>query len=113
MCIFCDIIQKEIPAEVVYENAAALAFLDVYPRSPGHTLVVPKAHAPTILELEDAAMAPFSQAVKTVTAMVALALKPDGFTIGINHGTVSGQEVAQTTAGIPSRAWYGHRASRT
>ena len=43
-CIFCKIIAKEIPAEVVYEDAQFLAFLDIRPLSPGHTLVIPKAH---------------------------------------------------------------------
>lgn len=43
-CIFCSIIAKEIPAHIVYEDAGFLAFLDIRPQSPGHTLVVPKAH---------------------------------------------------------------------
>jgi len=43
-CIFCKIVTKEIPAEVVYENADFLAFLDIRPLSPGHTLVIPKQH---------------------------------------------------------------------
>jgi len=43
-CIFCKIIAKEIPAHIVYENDDFLAFLDARPASPGHTLVVPKAH---------------------------------------------------------------------
>lgn len=43
-CIFCKIVRKEIPAEIVYENDEFLAFLDINPRSPGHTLVIPKEH---------------------------------------------------------------------
>ena len=43
-CIFCKIIRKEISAEIVYEDADFLAFLDINPRSPGHTQVIPKTH---------------------------------------------------------------------
>ena len=43
-CIFCKIVRKEIPAEVVYEDINFLAFLDINPRSPGHALVIPKEH---------------------------------------------------------------------
>lgn len=43
-CIFCKIVAKEIPAHIVYEDSDFLAFLDINPRSPGHTQVIPKAH---------------------------------------------------------------------
>lgn len=43
-CIFCKIANKEIPANIVYEDADFIAFLDINPLSPGHTLVVPKKH---------------------------------------------------------------------
>lgn len=43
-CIFCKIVAKEIPANIVYEDRAFLAFLDIRPLSPGHTLVIPKDH---------------------------------------------------------------------
>ncbi len=43
-CIFCKIVRKEIPAEVVYENDRFLAFLDIRPVAPGHTLLIPKEH---------------------------------------------------------------------
>lgn len=43
-CIFCKIVNKEIPAEVVYEDDKFLAFLDIRPHSPGHTQVIPKQH---------------------------------------------------------------------
>ena len=43
-CIFCKIVNKEIPANIVYEDDNFLAFLDINPISPGHTLVIPKKH---------------------------------------------------------------------
>lgn len=43
-CIFCKIIKKEVPANIVYEDANFMAFLSIDPKSPGHTLVIPKTH---------------------------------------------------------------------
>ncbi len=43
-CIFCKIVNKEIPAHIVYEDEIFLAFLDINPQSPGHTQVIPKKH---------------------------------------------------------------------
>lgn len=43
-CVFCKIISKQIPAEIVYEDSEFLAFLDINPQSPGHTQVIPKKH---------------------------------------------------------------------
>jgi histidine triad (HIT) family protein len=43
-CIFCKIVRKEIPADIVYEDDSFVAFLDIHPQSPGHTQVIPKKH---------------------------------------------------------------------
>ncbi len=43
-CIFCKIIARQIPAEIIYEDETVLAFLDIHPTKPGHTLIIPKAH---------------------------------------------------------------------
>lgn len=92
-CLFCKIIAKDIEACIVYEDEHTLGFLDIHPRAPGHTMVVPRAHADTILELHDGAIASVFVAVKKVTLLLKQALNPDGFTIGINHGTAGGQAV--------------------
>jgi len=57
-CIFCKIIQGEIPAEKVYEDEEFLAFYDVNPQAPLHLLIIPKKHIPNIMEagVEDQAM---------------------------------------------------------
>jgi histidine triad (HIT) family protein len=52
-CIFCKIVKGEIPADVVYEDDRVIAFLDIKPVNPGHALVIPKSHHPTILETPD------------------------------------------------------------
>ena len=53
-CIFCKIINKEIPAEIIYEDDNFLAFLDIHPQSPGHTQVIPKDHYRWVWDVPDA-----------------------------------------------------------
>ena len=88
-CLFCKIAKKEIPAEAVYEDADTIAILDIHPRAPGHTMIIPKVHAENILDLPDSLVGRVFLTVKKVTGILRTALKPDGFTIGINHGKVS------------------------
>jgi len=92
-CLFCKIGQKFILAEIIYEQEHAVAFLDIHPLAVGHTVVIPKLHAETILDLPDVSINPVFQAVKRTTALLYEKLHPDGFTIGINHGRASGQAV--------------------
>lgn len=92
-CLFCKIAGGAIPSEVVYEDESVLAFLDIHPLSPGHTLIVPKVHSDNILDLDDADVAKVFLSVKKVTALLAEKLAPEGFTIGINHGRIGGQLV--------------------
>ncbi len=52
-CIFCKIIKKEIPAEIVYEDKDFVAFLDINPQSPGHCQVIPKKHVRWVWDCEN------------------------------------------------------------
>ena len=53
MCLFCQIINKEIPAEIVYEDDEIIAFNDINPKTKTHVLIVPKKHIDTIKELNE------------------------------------------------------------
>ncbi len=53
MCIFCKIVNKEIPAKVVYEDDKVIAFHDINPQAPIHILIIPKEHIPTVNDLEE------------------------------------------------------------
>jgi len=57
-CIFCKIVNKEIPAEIVYENDNVLVFKDIKPSAPVHLLLIPKKHIPTLFDLEEADSGP-------------------------------------------------------
>jgi histidine triad (HIT) family protein len=53
-CLFCKILNGEIPADLVYESDSAIAFRDINPHAPTHVLVIPRKHIPTINDLDDA-----------------------------------------------------------
>ncbi len=92
-CIFCEILAGRIAAEVVHETPGAVAFLDVFPAARGHVLVVPRIHAPTLLDLAGAAVGDLFLAVKAVQAKILRALQPVGMNVGWNHGRAAGQHV--------------------
>lgn len=93
-CIFCKIIGGEVPAFKIYEDANFLAFLDVNPRTKGHTLVIPKHHASTLLELPDNHVRGIFLVVKKVAGALTKTLGAKAFTIGSNNGELSGQVVS-------------------
>jgi histidine triad (HIT) family protein len=107
-CFFCKLAQGEISPKTIYEDDNTLAFLDIHPRSKGHTLVIPKKHAAHILDLPSEDVSYVFQTVKRVTGMIQDALHPDGFTIGINHGSSAGQEVQHLHVHIMPR-WEGDK----
>lgn len=90
-CIFCRIIEGEIPSHKVYEDDKTLAFLDANPTSKGHTLVVPKKHVETIDEASD--MSYMWDSLVKVSQAVEEAFDPEGLNISQNNGAVAGQEV--------------------
>ena len=63
-CIFCKIVNNEIPAKKIFEDDDNLAFLDITPAAKGHTMVISKTHAATILELQDDKLQSLMLAVK-------------------------------------------------
>ncbi len=104
-CFFCKIVNKEVSAEIVYEDNNVMAILDIHPKSPGHTMILPKTHAANILDLPEDKIEGVFKAVKKVTELLNNSLLPDGFTIGINHGKVSGQTVEHLHIHIMPR-WH-------
>lgn len=92
-CIFCGIAAGTIRAHVVHEGPDAIAFLDRHPAARGHVLVVPRAHAPSLLEVPDGAVGGLFLTVKEVVRKVEAALRPVAFHVGWNHGKAAGQHV--------------------
>ena len=84
-CVFCDIVADERPAQVVFESPDAVAFLDQRPLFPGHTLVVPRDHVDTLVDLPHDLIEPFFAAVQTVTRAVRDAMHADGSFVAMNN----------------------------
>ena len=91
--IFTRIINGEIPALKVYEDVDTLAFLDIAPASPGHTLVICKNEVATLMELSDAQLLATARTTQRVAAALQKALQPDGINIMQNNGMAAGQTV--------------------
>lgn len=92
-CVFCKIARGDAKAERIYETESVVSFLDINPRAPGHSLVIPKVHAEVFSDLQDDLIADVFKATKEVVKILKKALKPDAFTIGINDGKAAGQEI--------------------
>ena len=92
-CVFCKIVEGSLKAERIYETEGVLAFLDINPRAPGHSLVIPKKHVSLLADLEDELVAELFIATREMLKILKKALNPDGFNIGINEGKAAGQEI--------------------
>ena len=102
-CIFCKIIAGEIPCHKAFEDEHVLAFLDIHPCNPGHTLVVPKEHCETLLHTPAHVAAAMMAVVQTVAPRAIAAVGAHGFNLGVNTGPASGQVIMHTHAHIIPR----------
>lgn len=92
-CIFCGIVDGEIPAYDLYEDDQVLAFLDVNPVAEGHALVIPKAHHERLTDLDAETTAAVFNAAREVAGALEAAFDPDGFNLLQSNGAAAGQEV--------------------
>lgn len=92
-CLFCRIVDGELPSRPVYEDDGVFAFLDVNPLARGHTLVIPKAHDARIGGLPDGDAAAVFTAMSELAPVVERAVDADGMTVAVNDGPAAGQEV--------------------
>ncbi|NTU43169.1 MAG: histidine triad nucleotide-binding protein [Nitrospirales bacterium] len=93
-CLFCKIVDKKIPARIVYEDDLALAFEDIAPQAPVHCLVIPKKHISTLLEIgegDEAVMAHLWKVANTIAKEKGIAER--GFRVVSNCNPESGQTV--------------------
>ncbi|MBW8057303.1 MAG: HIT family protein [candidate division NC10 bacterium] len=92
-CLFCEIAHGERPAHKVFEGEGAVAFLDIFPCTPGHTLVIPRQHYATLAEMPAEEAGRLFQTAVLVATKVQVAMGAAGFNLGINNGNAAGQEV--------------------
>lgn len=92
-CIFCRIIAGEIPCYKVYEDDAVLAFLDIGPLVPGHTLVIPKTHCATIMESPPELLAEIARRLPGISRAVTGAVGAPACHVLVNNGSDAMQSV--------------------
>lgn len=94
-CIFCKIVSGEINAKIIAENEHAIAFLDAFPISDGHALVIPKKHYLDLSLCDDVALIDVIKLVKKVAINLedVKKLNPWGFNFLSNQGKIAGQEI--------------------
>lgn len=92
-CIFCKILNDEIPCHKVYEDENCLAFLDIAPVNPGHVLVIPKKHFENMEEIPADELANLIIGVKQVGCLIKSKLHCDGYNITVNNDPIAGQIV--------------------
>lgn len=102
-CIFCKIIQGDLPSHKVYEDENYFAFLDIHPISTGHTLVVPKHHAQDILHSSPEDRKGLLEVVAKIAPSILKAVNVHAFNTGINTGKDSGQIIFHTHVHIIPR----------
>ncbi|VAV91887.1 Bis(5'-nucleosyl)-tetraphosphatase (asymmetrical) [hydrothermal vent metagenome] len=91
--IFAKILRGEIPACKVYEDEHILAFMDVFPQAPAHTLVIPKQGGRNLLDTDEAQLLHVIKAVKRIAKAIDTAFAPDGIIISQFNGEAAGQTV--------------------
>jgi histidine triad (HIT) family protein len=91
--IFAKVLRGELPCHKIYETEHVLAFLDIMPRSPGHTLVIPKAHARNILDITEEDYLHVARATRLISRAAMTAFKADGITVQQFNEASGGQVV--------------------
>lgn len=90
-CIFCKIVNGDIPSYTIYENDKIKCFLDVNPISNGHTLIIPKKHFTDINDIDIDYLKEINSASKKIVTLINEKIKPDGIRLVQNNGFI--QEV--------------------
>lgn len=86
MCVFCEIINRQAPAHIVYENSQLISFLDIEPIHEGHVLIVPKQHVDSIDQLPDQTLADIMSTAKKMVAALKEIYGNEGYSIMQNGG---------------------------
>jgi len=92
-CLFCNIVAGKIPTLKVAEDDNHLAFLDIHPSSPGHTVIIPKKHYSKLEEMPKKEAEAIFGFIQELTKSVMAAMETQNCNIGLNNGKIAGQEI--------------------
>lgn len=85
-CLFCKIINKEIPGKIIYEDEYTIAFLDIHPKAAGHTLIIPKEHTKDFNSINLEQLNHVNNTAKIIYNLINKELCPNGIKIIQNNG---------------------------
>ena len=102
-CLFCKIIQGEVPSHALYEDEHTFVFLDIFPVSRGHMLVVPREHSRDLTHASHEAAGAIMATVHHIAPKIMKALGASGYNLGMNHGEDAGQIIWHTHMHIMPR----------
>jgi histidine triad (HIT) family protein len=93
-CVFCDIVQGDAPGSVIYADDRVTAFMDIQPVNPGHVLIVPRAHAAGLADLDGATGGHlFQVGMELAAALRRSGVRCEGVDLFLADGEAAGQEV--------------------
>lgn len=92
-CIFCQIVAGSAPSAKVYEDDAVLVFLDIFPASAGHTLIIPRQHFENLYETPPELLQSVMRTSRRIALAMRSAFQPDGLFVGQLNGAAAGQTV--------------------
>ncbi len=93
-CVFCKIIQGELPSSIVYRDDSCTAFMDIQPVNQGHVLVIPNSHFPNLADLDaDLGRHLFAAAQRIAAALRQCGIRCEGVNLFLADGEAAGQEV--------------------
>jgi histidine triad (HIT) family protein len=93
-CLFCGIVAGDVPAQIVDSDDHTVAFMDINPATPGHALVVPRAHSADLMEVSDEDLVRTTVAARRLAARMRGALEPAGFNILNSCGSAAWQTIS-------------------
>lgn len=103
-CIFCQIVNKSLPASVVYEDDLCMVFMDIFPIKPGHVLIIPKTHGACLHELDEKIRSHlFALANAVLSAQRVAGIVSDGANLLVNDGKAANQHVPHVHVHIVPR----------
>ena len=103
-CVFCKIINRELPASIVFEDETCLVFLDIHPITEGHVLIIPKDHKERFTQLDNKVAGHlFQVGQKVLRAIEQSEVRNEGANLFLSDGTVAGQEVMHSHLHIAPR----------
>jgi len=103
-CVFCDIVQRAVPSNVIYEDEEFIAILDKYPISIGHTLVMPKKHFGRVQDISQKEFCAMYARVHALNALITSRLGASASHISINDGAAANQLIPHVHVHIIPRS---------